>query len=161
MKTLVISAFPACGKSYATDKLIKKGYKVLDSDSRQFSQIKDINGNKVRNPNFIKDYIKHIKDNISLVDIIFVSSHKDVRQALKDEDINYAMVIPRITCKNSWIGRCWLRGNDNNFIKLLNDNWENWLLEIINEKPFDMICYLDDNEYIMDIINVLNTCIKN
>ena len=116
MKTLVISAFPACGKSYATDKLIKKGYKVLDSDSSQFSWLKDI---------------------------------------------NYAMVIPRITCKNSWIGRCWLRGNDNNFIKLLNDNWENWLLEIINEKPFDMICYLDDNEYIMDIINVLNTCIKN
>ena len=29
MKTLVISAFPACGKSYATDKLRKKGYKVL------------------------------------------------------------------------------------------------------------------------------------
>ena len=36
-KTKIISAFPACGKTYAFKKLNEKGYKILDSDSSQFS----------------------------------------------------------------------------------------------------------------------------
>ena len=35
-KTKIISAFPACGKTYAFKKLNEKGYKILDSDSSQF-----------------------------------------------------------------------------------------------------------------------------
>ena len=37
--TKIISAFPACGKTYACEKLKELGFKVLDSDSSSFSWI--------------------------------------------------------------------------------------------------------------------------
>ena len=37
MDTKIISAFPACGKTQAFKKLNENGYKILDSDSSQFS----------------------------------------------------------------------------------------------------------------------------
>ena len=37
MDTKIISAFPACGKTYAFKKLNENGYKILDSDSSKFS----------------------------------------------------------------------------------------------------------------------------
>ena len=37
MNTKIISAFPACGQTYAFKKLNEKDYKILDSDSSQFS----------------------------------------------------------------------------------------------------------------------------
>ena len=43
METKIISAFPACGKTYAFKKLNEKGYKILDSDSSQFSWCYDHN----------------------------------------------------------------------------------------------------------------------
>ena len=36
-KTKIISAFPACGKTYAFEKLNENGYEILDSDSSKFS----------------------------------------------------------------------------------------------------------------------------
>ena len=36
-KTKIISAFPACGKTYAFEKLSENGYEILDSDSSKFS----------------------------------------------------------------------------------------------------------------------------
>ena len=35
-KTLIISAFPCCGKTYATEKLNQMGFTVLDSDSSEY-----------------------------------------------------------------------------------------------------------------------------
>ena len=87
MDTKIISAFPACGKTYAYEKLNKKGYTILDSDSSQFSWCYEYDPNsdkieKHRNPEFPNNYIKHIKENIGKVDYIFVSSHKEVRDAM-------------------------------------------------------------------------------
>lgn len=64
----------------------------LDSDSSNFSWVKDENGNntKERNPEFPKNYIEHIKSNIGKVDVIFVSSHKVVREALECYHYVYA-----------------------------------------------------------------------
>ena len=39
MRTRIISAFPACGKTYAFKKLNQKGYTILDSDSSKFSWV--------------------------------------------------------------------------------------------------------------------------
>lgn len=60
MNTKIISAFPACGKTYAFKKLNEKGYKILDSDSSQFSWYYDynpVNSDQIeeyRNPEFQK-----------------------------------------------------------------------------------------------------------
>ena len=61
-KTKIISAFPACGKTYAFEKLNENGYTILDSDSSKFSWCYDYNQansdkiEKYRNPEFPSYY---------------------------------------------------------------------------------------------------------
>jgi len=133
--TIVISAFPACGKSYMFNNYNGKPFTMLDSDSSQFSWIKDVNGEntKERDPNFPDNYIKHIKDNIGKVDIIFVSSHDIVRKTLNDNDINFFMVYPSKSMKEEWIRRFRERGNDENFIDFISDNWDIFIDDIQRE----------------------------
>ena len=74
--------FLGCGKTTCYIKL-KDKLKVLDSDSSTFDK-KD----------FPENYIKHIKENIGKVDIIFVSSHQVVRNAMKENNIPYSIYYP-------------------------------------------------------------------
>lgn len=139
--TRIISAFPGCGKTYCFNKYNGSGMKILDSDSSNFSWIKDENGNntKERNPEFPNNYINHIKENIGKVDIIFVSSHKVVRDALKDNDIKYILVYPILASKIQFINRYKGRGNDENFINFISSNWENFIEEMQQEEYPDKV----------------------
>lgn len=132
--TIVISAFPACGKSYVYRNYNGKPYTMLDSDSSQYSWIYEngVRTNK-RNPNFIEDYIAHIKENIGKVDCIFVSSHKDVRQALRDNNIKYFMVYPSLDMKEEMLNRMKERGNDDKFISFQREHFEEFVIDIIKE----------------------------
>ena len=127
MRTKIISAFPGTGKSVYHSKHKET---TLDSDSSEFSWLIDANGNKLRNPEFPKNYIKHIKENIGKYEIIFVSSHKEVRDALLDECIFFYLVYPDERRKEEFIERYKARGNDESFIRLVSDNWDSWMKEI-------------------------------
>ena len=136
---IVIAAFPGCGKStyYNANSIYANGgsYKndekrrILDSDSSLFSWIYDDFGNKssVRNPAFPKNYIEHIKKELDNQDIIFVSTHDNVRTAMLVAGIQYVLVYPHQSMKDEWIRRYEERGNNEAFIKLINDNWDNWI----------------------------------
>jgi len=136
INTLIISAFPGCGKTYAF-----KNYKfqngVLDSDSSEFSWVKDENGNntKERNPEFPTNYIRHIQDNIGKVDVIFVSSHEVVRDALKNANINYALIYPINTeeVKADFLDRYKKRGNAEPFIEFIDKNWDHFIDQMNND----------------------------
>lgn len=150
--TKVIAAFPACGKSYCFDR--NEDYLILDSDSSKFSWMRDCN-NKIRNPDFPKNYIEHIKENIGKVDFIFVSTHEEVRQALTDAGIDFILVFPSETLKAEWVGRCFLRGSGEAFCKMLTENWDYWLSQMWDEA----ICkgrrhyVLKSGEYLSNAIN--------
>jgi len=58
MRTIIISAFPGMGKSYAVEHLPQ--YKVMDLDSSSFSWLNTSEG-KVRNPLFAQNYIDHLR----------------------------------------------------------------------------------------------------
>lgn len=139
--TKIISAFPGCGKTYCYNKYKDSDIKILDSDSSEFSWIKDENGmnTKERNPDFPMNYIKHIKGNIGEVDIIFVSSHKVVRDALKDNNINYILIYPIMGSKGQYLSRYKRRGSDKNFIKFISDNWSNFIKEMRKENFPDKV----------------------
>lgn len=159
--TFVISAFPACGKSYCFNHYQDR-FSMLDSDSSEFSWIKDENGNNTteRNPNFPQNYIQHIKENIGKVDIIFVSSHGVVRKALFDNDIGAIIVYPNKNLKDEWIRRFKERGNDEGFIKFISDNWDNFIDDIENENyGFLKRKLRNDNLYID--LNFLYSCFDN
>lgn len=155
MKTYVISAFPGCGKSYCFKKYGDK-FKILDSDSNKFSWTTDGEGITVRNKDFPNNYIKHIKDNIGKVDIIFVNSHKEVREALSENNIDAILIYPYRHCKTQWLTRFKLRGDGEKFIKFLSDNWYNFLSELENDKNGFLHVRLDENEYIdLEFLNSL------
>jgi hypothetical protein len=102
---------------------------TLDSDSSGFSWVVNENGEKVRNSEFPQNYINHIKENIGKYKYIFVSSHKEVRDALLDNCLYFYLVYPTNSRKEEFIQRYRDRGNDKNFIKLVKTNWEEWMSE--------------------------------
>ena len=150
--TLIISGFPGVGKSYFYNNYQNK-FSMLDSDSSEFSWNKDSEGHntKERNPDFPNNYIQHIKKNIGKVDIIFVSSHDVVRKALKDNDIKYIIIYPAKPCKEEYMNRYIKRGNDYNFIKLLETHWDCFLNELELD-DFPTKCRLWNDEYLKDIL---------
>jgi len=123
MKTRIISAFPGTGK---TIYHLKHTETTLDSDSSNFSWIID-NGEKKRNPNFPNNYIEHIKENIGKYQFIFVSSHKEVREALKDNCLFFYLIYPCRDKKEQYIQRYKNRDNTQDFVKLLENNWDIWI----------------------------------
>lgn len=118
--SLVISAFPGCGKTTAYNHYKDNGdLKVWDSDSSEFPK-----------EDFPNNYIEHIKKGIKEgVDIIFVSSHREVREALWRAGIKYALIYPNIELKNEYLKRYKERGNTPEFISLLDKNWHNWIMD--------------------------------
>jgi hypothetical protein len=149
-RTVVISAFPACGKSYAFNNY-QEHYSMLDSDSSEFSWIKDEHGNntKERNPDFPQNYMEHIKNNIGNVDIIFVSSHENVREAMSNSGIRFCTVYPKDSMLNEWVGRMYRRGNDEKFIQFIIDNWDSFMSEITcGDNGGFGISKLGNNEYL-------------
>lgn len=158
MRAKIISAFPACGKTtfykewsqYSKENVWRRhnngeqvlnsmdepcGEKILDSDSSLFSWIYDENGNKTdkRNPEFPHNYIRHIKEHMDKEDIIFVSSHKIVREALKEENIPYYLIYPRKDMKREWMRRFKERGNNEAFIKFQDEHWDEFIDDMESE----------------------------
>lgn len=156
MKTKVISAFPASGKTHLCSMQTLLGKTILDSDSSKFSwvlnEFQESTG--IRNQEFPANYIKHIKENIGEVDYIMVSSHDDVKKALEDANIEYTLVMPEPELKEEWIGRCWLRGSPESFIRLINSMWSAWTDPknlSINYNPKEVI-FLTHGQYLADVI---------
>lgn len=128
-KTIIVSAFPGCGKSFATQNFSEK-FKMTDSDSSSFSWVNLIDGKRMRNPEFPANYIEHIKDCIGQYDIIFVSSHDTVRDALEEAGLFYFLIYPDPNLIDVWMKRFVDRGNDNDFVTFISDNWDNFITAI-------------------------------
>ena len=177
---IVISAFPCCGKSYFTENFQGKPFTSTDSDSSQFSWItrkiteEELNALQerwesvprmlpfprykyendtriVRNPNFIPEYIAHIKECREKYDIVFVSSHLEVRKALEDNNIPFATIYPIYnsdSVKNEWIGRMFSRGSSIEFIKDQADHWDERTKSILGDEPKGFLTLLGNARYI-------------
>jgi len=136
-ETELISAFPGCGKSHFFRETKQD---VLDSDSSTFDK-----------SDFPANYIKHIKKNMGEVDIILISSHEEVRDALVDNDLDFTLIYPDKTLKDEYIGRYEERGNEESFVKLLKSKWDEWLTDVEEQKGCKHI-KLKSNEFLSDVI---------
>lgn len=141
--TKVISGFPAVGKSY----LFNISDSVLDSDSSLFSWIDD----GVRHPDFPNNYMQHIKDSLGKVDYILISSHDIVREALRENKIDYTLVYPSINLKDDYIQRYKDRGNDQRFISFIESNWDKFINDIEKE-TYPKLVELQKGQYLKDVI---------
>lgn len=127
--TKVVSAFPGMGKSHFC---ARHKATALDSDSSGFSWTKDAEGNntKERNPDFPMNYIEHIRLNMGKYEYIFVSTHKEVRDALCQAGIFFYLAYPDPSRKEEFLERYRARGNDEKFVETVSRNWDAWMQEL-------------------------------
>ena len=151
--TKIISAFPACGKTYVFENFNDKV--ILDSDSSKFSWVMVAN-QKVRNPDFPQNYIRYIKENIGKADYILVSTHENVRRALEEAGIDFYLIYPDRSLKEEWIGRCFLRGSGEKFCQLIADNWDNWIDGLEEDSKKHKFMKLLNNEYLSHVIRFMD-----
>ena len=157
IETRIISGFPGVGKSEFFKNV--KDLIVLDSDSSLFSWIKDSEGNntKERDPEFPMNYMKHIKDNIGKADIILVSSHTNIREALKDNGIQYYLVYPSHPLKAEYLKRYADRGSDEKFIQFIDEHWHDFINEIeLDTFPFNIKLW--NHQYLGDLFKGIPVC---
>lgn len=145
--------FLGCGKTTSYIKL-KDKIDILDSDSSTFDK-KD----------FPNNYIKHIKENIGKVDVIFVSSHQIVRNAMKENGIIYSMYYPAKRRKKEMLELYKMRGNNEDFIWFLENNFEFFIDNIEKENVEGAKIRLENkgdfilNDQLFD--NLIKQIIKN
>ncbi len=139
--TKIICVFPGCGKTYLANNENNKIILDLDKDQKTFLK-RDF-------PNY---YIEYVKDNIGKVDIILVSSHKEIRETLTNENINFSLVYPNRFLKNDFIKRYSERGSTQLFVNIMDKNWDIWIDQMIEQKCHKKI-ELQKNHYLSDLIN--------
>jgi hypothetical protein len=121
---IIVSAFPGCGKSYCFQH--GKSLITHDSDSSDFHFIKKT---REPNPEWPDNYIKHIMrlKSRGYYDVVFVSSHAEIRKALKKAGLRYLLVYPENDCKSEYLQRYRNRGSSAAFVERLETNWQDWL----------------------------------
>ncbi len=137
----IISAFPGTGKSHYTKTHGSRGG-VWDSDSSKFSWLTDENGQKVtdekgdaiRHPDWPNNYIDHIRAGMSAAAIIFVSSHAEVRDALKQAGLPFTLVYPRRDLREEYLERYSQRGSPPGFVSLIGGKWNEFLAQLEDEQ---------------------------
>lgn len=139
---ILIAGFPGTGKSsycYRDADYMPQGF-ATDSDSSQFDK-----------SNFPQNYIEHIKQKISEgYSRIFISSHKEVRDALVENNLYFTLVYPEIGLKQEYIERYKQRGSSEKFIELLSNNWEAWIKELQSQKGCDHVV-LKSGQFIANV----------
>jgi len=119
----IISGFPGVGKSYVKENTNINCY---DSDSSHYSWLEKGS----RHPDFPSNYIKHIKEVLNEwdgPDYMFVSTHADVREALRKHNLEFTVVYPDISLKAEYIQRYIDRGSPETFVDLMSHNWEGFI----------------------------------
>ena len=156
---MVISAFPASGKTFAFKQQDKCSFRIADSDSSNFSWTKDGN----RNPEFPKNYIEHVKYLMNLPDderphFIFVSSHESVRNELIEQGIDFMICYPSIELKYEWMRRIVSRGSGQMFADFIAEHFESFIndIEKLEGNPLVTLYKFEEaDETVSDIVSLM------
>ena len=141
-KPILVAGFPGVGKSFIYQN--NTDIKIIDSDSSKYSHTIIKPGiHSIPNKDFPNNYINMIKELMedTSIDLIMVSTHEVVRNALIKEKIPFTIVYPDKKFKDEYIGRYYKRGSSDSLIKLISDNFENWVDDI----------GAIDNEYVIKV----------
>lgn len=147
MNQQIVAGFPGIGKSHLFKN--PQGFVVADSDSSFFSWADPVA--KVRHPEWPKNYIQNIFDAETSVDILCVSTHKEVRDEMAMNGIRYNLVYPSLEMRSEYIQRYKDRGSDPEFIALLKRMYEPWINELATQKGCKHIV-LQSGQYLADVV---------
>lgn len=145
MMTKIISGFPGVGKSHL-GKRSDNEVVVLDLESSDF-----------KGENRWEDYKNEIKNQIGKVDVLFVSSHKETRKILSELGLNFYLVYPDKSLKDEYLRRYAERGSSQEFIDMMDKNFDLFIDSIENEEVrCAKIKLTGKNEYLDSFLNFMN-----
>lgn len=152
MSAHIIAGFPGIGKSFVARN---SALSVRDSDSSAFSW----RGTE-RHPDFPHNYIRHIQDHLNDCDVILVSSHAEVRNALREAGLAYTLVYPESSQRDDYIERYIRRRSPASFIQLVHDRFDPWLAECRAEThPTHVV--LARGQYLHDVLGGIVSSTSN
>lgn len=151
----IISAFPGIGKT----TLVQTNKNYIDLESSDYKWI-DINKTlsieerkgtaKTINPDFPENYIKKIMELTDMGFNVLISSHKEVREALQAQGIEYTIVLPSLDMKEEMISRYLSRGNQESFVNLLKTNYEKFVGDLSIDPNEKVV--LESGQYLSDLV---------
>ena len=151
----IISAFPGIGKTtlVQTNKnyidLESSDYKWIDIDKTL--PIEERKGTaKTINPDFPNNYIKKINELTGMGFNVLISSHKEVREALQAQGIEYTIILPSLDMKEEMISRYLSRGNQESFVNLLKTNYEKFVGDLSIDPNEKVV--LKSGQYLSDLV---------
>lgn len=143
--TKIISGFPGVGKSHLGKRLDNE-VKVLDLESSDF-----------KGENRWEDYKNGIKNQVGKVDVLFVSSHKETRKILSELGLNFYLVYPDRSLKDEYLRRYAERGSTEEFIEMMDKNFDLFIDSIENEEVrCAKIKLTGEDEYLDSFLNFMN-----
>lgn len=143
MTMRVVSGFPGVGKSTLVKRAGALGVHCMDSDSSTFSK-----------DEFPENYLAHIDLHYrTRTGLMLVSSHEQVRNGMVSRVIPYLLVYPSLDCKQEYIDRYQERGSPEQFLKLLDLNWEPWI-ESCREQLGCSHRVLGPGQYLADAVSI-------
>ena len=95
--------------------------------------------------------MEHIKGNMGKADIIYVSSHDNVREALNKAKIPHVLVYPSYEMKEEMVQRYIDRGSPKGFVELIKNNWDNFI-NGMKKDPCPNKIELKSGEFLIDVI---------
>lgn len=141
--TMLVSAFPGTGKSHYVNndaKYLPDNFST-DSDSSTFDK-----------EEFPENYIEHIKNKIEQgYSRVFISSHKEVRDALVKHNLPFVLVYPKKELKQEYLDRYKKRNSTPEFISLLRNNWDDWMNDLREQEG----CYhieLESGQFLSNVV---------
>jgi hypothetical protein len=116
----------------------------------------DIDSSKFDKGYFPENYVTHVKElflgnNTGERKIILVSSHKSVRDELKKQGIEYTLVYPIRDLKPCYLERYRQRGDSEEFIKMMDENWDSFIYGCEKEDCDRMRLWMVDT-HLTDVI---------
>jgi broad-specificity NMP kinase len=149
LENKIIVGFPGIGKTmYELKHKANKEIEIIDLESSFFDK-----------SNFPQNYISKIKE---LIDNnkksyyhILISSHDVVRKEIKKypELLKQCIIVYPDKClKEEFLKRYKNRGNTQDFIKILDKMFEQWIEEIELDNDFSKIKIEKENDFLSNII---------
>ena len=168
---LVLSAFPGCGKSEIFKRATELGLKPCFLEFNDHTQEHDVtiahaagtpvfdsDSSKFDKSAFPGNYISHIQSLLKTLDdvVILVSSHDNVREAMREAGIEYHLVYPQLELKGEYIERYKGRGSPEAFVNMMEEKWVSFIESCEND-PTSYKHALGEGEFLVDYLRSVMT----
>ena len=152
---IFICATTATGKS----TLGKKYKNVIDMESVVFKYINEKGNDETRksnldripNPLYPQNYFDALESVKNKYDYILISDDVCMDYLIKNS-YEYWQIFPAINLKDEYLKRCESRGNNKQFVKYFEQNWETWYYQCKNDIHAKKHIELQSNQFLEDVL---------